>query len=261
MPSLPSNPASVVRLGDGYVRLRSLRGFDEQAVIGTDVHQACDLLDRLLADAPDTCVGPGGAARLTVAERDRLLASVYRDSFGDQVAAIATCAVCGDRFDLGFALTALVDTVQPVPLKREVRLEDGTRLRVPTGEDEQAVVSLPTTTAAETLLSRCVVVESAAGGADVDLAAAARLFEEAAPVLDLELEAPCPECGGDNAVHFNIQDLLLGALVREHPRLLGEIHLLARAYGWNPTEILELPRTDRRALVGLLEREGFGGAA
>jgi hypothetical protein len=252
--------ASVVRLGDGYVRLRALRGLDEQAVIGTDVHHACDLLDRLLADAPDACAGPGDAARLTVAERDRLLATVYRDSFGDQIAATAICTVCGARFDLDFALTALVERVQSGPLKREVRLQDGTRLRVPTGEDEQAVVSLPTTSAAEMLLSRCIV-ESGEGVGDVDLAAAAKLLEEAAPVLDLELEAPCPYCGGDNAVHFCIQDLLLGALVRERPRLLGEIHLLARAYGWSLAEILGLPRTDRRALVGLLERKGFVEAA
>lgn len=259
MPSIPSIPASVVRLGDGYVRLRTLRGLDEQAVTGTDVNQACDLLDRLLANGPGTCAGPGDAARLTVAERDRLLASVYRDSFGDQVGATAVCAVCGEQFDLDFALTALVDTVQAGALKREVRLEDGTRLRVPTGEDEQAVVALPATTAAETLVSRCVV-ESAEGGGDVNLAAAARLLEEAAPVLDLELEAPCPECGGDNTVHFCIQDLLLGSIIRERPRLLGEVHLLARAYGWNLAEILGLPRTDRRALVGLLEREAIGGA-
>ncbi|MCP5060072.1 MAG: hypothetical protein GY937_25500 [bacterium] len=253
-------PSSVVRLGDGHVRLMALRGVDEQAVVGTDAHQACDLLDRLLADAPGTCAGPGDAARLTVAERDRLLASVYRDSFGDHVAATATCAGCAEQFDLGFALTALVDKVQFAPLKREVRLEDGTQLRVPTGEDEQAVASLPLASAAQVLLRRCIV-EPGEGRGDVDLAAAARALEEAAPVLDLEADARCPECGGDNSVHVSVQDLLLGALFRERSGLLGEVHMLARAYGWGLADILGLPRVDRRAFVALLEREGLGGAA
>ncbi len=79
-------------------------------------------------------------------------------------------------------------------------------------------------------------------------------------MLDLEVDAPCPECGHANTLHFGIQQMLLGALTGERPRLLGEVHVLARAYGWGLGDILGLPRVDRRAFVGLIERDGAGGA-
>ena len=259
MPCMPSGQTTVVRLGEGYVRLKVLRGVDEQAVTGTDLHQVCDLIDRLLDDAPGTCAGPGDALQLTVAERDRLLAAVYKESFGDHIAATAVCRHCEKPFDLDFSLSQLLEQTQPTPLKREIRLDDGTRLRVPTGADEQALLSQPSTLSAEALLNRCIEGETG-DHRPIDVAQALERLEQAAPVLDLEVDAPCPECGGDNPVYFNIQEMLLGALLRERSRRLGEIHLLARAYGWRLGEILELTRVDRRALVDLLERERLGGS-
>jgi hypothetical protein len=246
-------------LGEHQVRLLPLRGSDEQMVDGTDSMQACALLDRLLAPGPGSCAGPGAAACLTVAERDRLLASVYQENFGDTILATTKCKACAQPFDLDFTLTALIDSVQPRVLQREVCLEQGVRLRVPTGEDEQAVASLPSEAATKALLQRCLL--EARQAPDIDIEAVARKFDAVAPMLDLEVAAPCPECGRVNDIHFSIQEILLGALVRERTRLLGEVHRLARAYGWSLAEILNLRRRDRRLLVELIEREAHAWAA
>src|SRR4051794_30863641 len=65
--------------------LRELRGTDEEAIGGGGTLAALSLLDRLLVEGPGASVRPGGAATLTVTERDRLLAHVYRAIFGTRV--------------------------------------------------------------------------------------------------------------------------------------------------------------------------------
>ncbi len=66
------------------------------------------------------------------------------------------------------------------------------------------------------------------------------LLHQAAPLLELELTASGAECGHPNAVQFDIQSYLLGALLGERRRLMTEIHRLATAYGWFLDEILSL---------------------
>ncbi len=76
---------------------------------------------------------------------------------------------------------------------------------------------------------------------------------EVGPILDLDLEATCPECGARQAIHFDICAHLLGALASERLWLAHEVHTIASAYGWSLAEILGLPREDRRVYVRLIE--------
>lgn len=240
-------PLAMVRLDGGHVLVRELKGADEQAVAGTDAYQARCLVDRLLVDAPGVAYGTGRAAALTVAERDRVLAQVYGRAFGDRVAASASCPACGARYDLEFSMGQLVASVQAEPPPRSFRLADGTQGRVPTGEDEAAVSHLEGAAAAAALLARCVP------DGPHDEAEVSQALEDAAPVLDFELDGVCPECGAATAVPFNVQRWLLGALLAERTRLLEEVHILAQAYGWGFAEIMSLTRSQRRGLVALAE--------
>jgi hypothetical protein len=80
-------------------------------------------------------------------------------------------------------------------------------------------------------------------------------LERIAPLLDVELDATCPECGHVHAVRFDVQRFFLGRLVAERAQRAAEIHRLARGYGWSLSEILSLPRARRRDYVELVERE------
>jgi hypothetical protein len=240
-------PLVRVRLDAGHVLVRELKGADERAVAGTDAHQARCLVDRLLVDAPGVAYGTGQAAALTVAERDRVLVRIYDRAFGDRVAAMATCPSCEERYDLEFSMGQLVASVQAEPPPRSFRLPDGTRGRVPTGEDETAVSHLAGAEAVAALLARCVP------DGDHDEAEVSQALEDAAPVLELELDGVCPECGAATAVPFSVQRWLLGALLAEQGRLLEEVHILAQAYGWGLAEIMDLSRSQRRGLVALAE--------
>jgi hypothetical protein len=240
------------------VALRGLCGTDEESVDGTDTEQALRLLDRLLLDLPGAAFKPGQAAELSAPDRDRLLAEVYKAEFGPRIACTLQCGACAARFEMSFVLADLVDSLRsnkPAGIRRDedgmLRLADGRRIRLPRGSDDRALLGLAIEAREAELLRRCVVEGEAAPGDTAVLAA----MEAAGPLLDLDLDATCPDCGGVQQAHFDLQYYLLAALVQEARQRVGQIHLLASTYGWSLAEILSLARKRRHALVGEIERD------
>lgn len=247
----------VVLGGAGLRRawLRELCGVDEEPIEEGGTPEALRLLDRLLVDGPGASVRPGESGTLTVSERDRLLAAVYRATFGPRIEGTLRCAACAAAFDLDFDLDTLVAQTLDAPEATgfEAReglysLPDGRRFRLPTGDDECAVLTLPPAEAARALLRRCCVE----GEVEDEEPALLEALQRVGPVLDLELAASCPECGHSQALHFDMQGYLLGALAREAESLVYEVHRLALAYGWSLGEILSLSRRRRQAHAALV---------
>lgn len=258
--------------GNGFACLSELTGHNELAVADTGAADAIRLVDGVLVATADGGIEPGSAARLTAGDRDRLLAAIYAGTYGARVPATLDCDHCGARFDIDFSLEQLlshqlrpssedlapeVSEAPPLPLgDGTFQLADGTRFRLPTGEDECAVLGLPPEQAQRMVLKRCLIEAGAGGEVDDERSGAVQAAMEAlAPVLDLELDARCSECGEWQVVHFDIQHYLLSALQQERGQLAHEIHRLASAYGWSLSEILGLPRSQRRSLVALIEAE------
>ena len=260
--------------GGGWACLRELSGAEEQAVTGTGTADAIRLLDGLLVASGGTAIAPGSATALTAADRDRLLAAVYIRTYGARIANTLRCVYCDALFDIDFSLEELLAYLSPqandrghgaetVDISAErladgtFCLSDGTRFRLPTGEDECAVLGSPADQAEQVLLQCCLLDENLTDetGRDGLKEAVQAAMADVAPVLDLDLDAHCPECGRHQAVHFDIQHYLLSALQRERKQLAQEVHRLASAYGWSLTEILGLPRSQRRSLVALVESE------
>lgn len=215
----------------GFLYLRELRGEDEEAVADVDTWAAIGLVDRLLVDAPGVVVRPGQAAALTAADRDRVLAALHARELGERIASTADCPACGQKFDLDFRLSELLAAARAEPGGAAVAaggageyvLPDGTRFRVPTGADELEAAADPSPD--EALVRRCRIE----GEADAETVATA--LEQVAPLLDLELDAACPECGAAHAVRFDVQRFVLGRLIAERTQRAGEVHRLARSYG------------------------------
>lgn len=220
--------------------VRELTGEDERSVYGTDTRAAADLLERTVS---------GVAPRdLCAADRDRLLAAHYCSLFGDRVENTVHCASCGSLFDLNFSVSDLVKRIGGGAGKRRpdgtFETEHGTVFRLPAAEMELAA-ECP-----GELLQACLV--SRGGDTDEEIEAA---MEAAAPLVDCDLDAQCPECGRTQQLRFNIQRYLLESVLRDRRRLFSEIHVLASAYGWSMTELLSLRRTERRMLVDILDQE------
>lgn len=260
--------------GGGWACLREISGVEEQAVEGAATVDAIRLLNGLLV-ATAGALDPGSASMLTAADRDRLLAAVYLRTYGPRVDGTVRCLRCEAPFDLDFSLAELQAMMRaagkaaegqagstpetgPDPLPDgNFRLASGRRFRLPTGEDECRVAGLPPEEAEEALLRRCLMGDGS--GADGEAEEVEAAMEAAAPILDLDLDARCPECGAEQRVHFDLQHYLLKALYSERSQLAWEIHRLAAAYGWSLSEILGLPRSQRRSLVNLAEAESPAG--
>jgi hypothetical protein len=243
--SMPLSDGEVV-FGDLRVRVRPLCGHHELPIGADDTRTGIALLDALI-DGPQSA-----ADTLTTPERDRLLAEVWRRTYGPRVQSSPRCTGCERPFDVDFDIDALMAAVWPAVPPRRMELA-GRAWRIPNGVDELAIAGLDGEGAALALARRCVL-----DGTETDAEEAAAFvaaLEENAPLLDLELEARCPECGHRNEVGFRLQTFLLRALRQERSSLLAQVHRIAAAYGWPLADILSLERETRLKLVALIEAD------
>lgn len=230
-------------------RLREPRGEDELSLEGVDTFCAVRLLDRLLE--PDT-LGEGlGAADLSASDRDALLAGLHRSLWGDRIVGTLHCAGCGQPYDMSFELSALQRHLAPQPAPGPAGLRglqlDSETLTLPSAQEELAAAERGPAAGAPALAQGVAGRELRPEETDT-LAAE---LEAQAPLLDVELDAPCSECGQAQQAHFDVQSYTLQRLLDEREAVLGELHVLARAYGWGLGELLGLRRSLRRSLVAM----------
>lgn len=240
---------TIVAIPGGWIELRPLTGHDERSLAGVSVFDMVALIDRLALDRPGVMLIAGQAVNLTSAARDRVLACIYTQSYGDLIRSSRLCAACGNHYDLSFKLSDLLKgyAMQSPPADGIYQTAEGARFRLPTGIDELAVIGLPPQAARRALLKRCTVTEDA----DPDRIEAA--MEAVAPLLSTELQAICPECATAELMDFDMGTYLLRRLLNDQERLPNEVHMLAMAYGWSHDNILDLTRAERRRYMALIE--------
>jgi hypothetical protein len=228
--------------------LRPLDGHAEVQVAPDRAGMATLLLERLVA-------GPTGepvdVRALPVAIHDRLLAALYAMEYGDLVNCRADCGACGKPFQFRFALADLLASQDEAAAGVGLPEEDGcwtapsgARLRPPDLRD--AAAGEP----------RSLLARIAAGPVPPEEEETLAAFlERASPILALDLDAACPECGEAQGVAFDLPHFLVRAVAGERPFLIREVHLVASRYGWSFAEIMTLARADRRAFATLIESE------
>jgi hypothetical protein len=222
---------------------------------------ASEIVARVLVDAPAAGVRPSTAWQMSIGDRDRLVAELYRCCFGDRVSSVAHCESCGGSFEMDFSLSALVaraDERQLVPSAGTgpddggfYLAPGGARFRLISADDERALLGVPPEQASQVLVARCLP-DCPPGATDE---AAQSLIEALDPVLALEIPTRCAECGASQSVDFDLCRFFLASLFRERPLLIREIHWIAKVYGWSHCEILDLPRTVRRTYASLIVGE------
>lgn len=226
-----------------FARLREPHGEDELALAGVDTRSAVQFLDRLLDTAPYS------AGQLSASDRDGLLAALHRTLWGDRIVSSLACSACGEMYDLTFELSVLQRQLMQaaegtrVAAPREIEDESGQHFRLPSAEEEDAASQLGLAAGCARLLSAITGKE----GAKVhDIG---ERLEKLAPLIDVDLDTTCHECGHDQLARFDIQSFVLQRLLDEREDVLGEVHALASGYGWSWHDIVSLPRSLRRSLV------------
>jgi len=207
------------------------------------LHRALTMLRMAEPDVPIAAL-----AELPVGERDRRLLYARAMLFGSRLDAIAHCPACKEPIE---AALAAEDLAQPPPRPALGELElDGRTLpiRLPTTLDLLEAAEAPVEQRRAVLLERCTGERLT--GAEAD-AVEARMAE-IDPLAEIELHFDCPACGHGWEELFDIASWLWVEIGDCAQRLLSEVDLLARAYGWSEAEILSLPPRRRSHYLRLV---------
>jgi hypothetical protein len=190
--------------------------------------------------------GRDDAPAVTVGERDTLLVELRELLFGRSLEAVVECAACGELLELELDARELRGELPP-PAAPEL---DGVPLRLPTAADLVDVAA-----ASDVEAGRRLLLERTVGGAlDRSLEdAVARRLAEADPAASRELELECPACGRAWSASFDVVSFLWSELDARARGLVGDVHVLASAYGWSEADVLALSPARRRAYLELVE--------
>jgi hypothetical protein len=196
-------------------------------------------------------------AQISVEHRDSLLLDWRSRLFGTAVAGYAACPACGCGVDV--SLTA---ARQAVPQERFVMDAGGASVtvRLPTSLDLAAVAACESVEAARRELARRCVEggtlddddddDDGGGGGGVAAAVEAEL-DRRAGVSAGAVALACPDCGHGWQLEFDVAAFTWREIEILAGRLLRDVDVLARRYGWSEREILGLSPDRRRFYLEL----------
>jgi hypothetical protein len=168
--------------------------------------------------------------------------------FGPRVSGVDTCAGCGAVLDVTFDLGRLTSGYAVARTPVTVHCGDEVLYgRVPTTADLIAAAEADGSDIPGGLLARCVTVAGPDGrerpAAGLPAPAVAEVISALAaadPLADVRLAVTCGECGRQWATAFDIASFLWTEICATAERLLGDVHMLASAYGWSEAEVLAI---------------------
>ena len=206
---------------------------------------------------------PEELAGLSIGRRDARLLSLRERLFGPCLASITACPACGERLELGFEVSDILIQTEEEPPSRLMLEMDGYEIlfRLPdttdlaalemTGVSRQAIRSL--------MLNRCLS-EARYNGMEQKVEELPKAIVEevmermsvADPQADVKLNLECPSCRNRWLAPFDILSFFWSEVETWARRLLREVHLLARAYGWSEAEILAMSALRRQSYLEML---------
>jgi hypothetical protein len=191
-----------------------------------------------------------GLETLPVGARDRMLLGLFEENFGNALNGTGTCDACGATIELELDVQMLA--ARPAVEEALVVVIEGApiTLRLPTIADVLAAADCAAPS--RRLAARCLGRTNEATLDDDDVRRIGEALLAADPLLDPEIGVVCPECGAEQAFGLDVAGFLWERVEARARRLMGEIHLLARAYGWSEREILALPAARRAAYLAMV---------
>ncbi|CAB3803416.1 hypothetical protein LMG28688_05784 [Paraburkholderia caffeinitolerans] len=214
----------------------------------------------LAAASPEAA--PDSLAALPIGERDSRLLALRAWIFGATLASRATCPECGEQVEFSFDAASRFAPWRNEPPQTEIGISFAGYdlcLRPPNSID-MAALSLDSDAEARRshLFARSLVSASKNGdpvGADrlppEVVAAAAEALAKADPLADMRVDLGCPTCEYRWQAPFDIVPFFWSEIEAWACRILREVHVLARAYGWSERDILELSPARRQAYIEL----------
>lgn len=200
---------------------------------------------RLLAVDADEA--PLAAEKLSLTDYECALAGLRLSETGDTISSAPECSQCHERMELSFSLGELLDDVQQAAALESSAALPGTGVAGLPSTGEAARCEGEHDAPARMLDSWIPASLTAQQRRKADAA-----LERALPLLSRLIEAPCAGCGAPIVAQFHLPGFVVTELIWRTRSVFLDVHLLARGYGWNEREILDLPRSRRRRYADLL---------
>ena len=194
-------------------------------------------------------------AALSIGRREARLAELHQRLFGDALHAYAECPQCRERLEYSLSIRDLEMT--GAPDSGELSLSSGgigLRLRPPNSADLIAAGRCETLEAARDLLARRCILGAEEQGRAVPVEmlpgsiveGIAERLREADPRAETLIRLTCAACRCQWQVALDMERFLWAKVAALAKRLMREVHVLARAYGWREADILALSAARRR---------------
>ena len=199
-------------------------------------------------------------AALPLGQRDTLLLALRRATFGESLPGQSHCPQCDETVEFELSCSALsADVTEP---QHKHLNQDGYNITIrPLNSFDLAAAAGEATLqqARDLLLQRCVV-DTCFQGKMIELETLPHEIEssitETALTTDTQAEKllnlNCPACKQQWQIVLDIGHVLWLEITARAQRLLMEVHLLARAYGWGEAEILKLSPARRAAYLQMV---------
>jgi len=203
-------------------------------------------------------------ATLSIGQRDAGLISLRELLFGSHLSSLTDCPACNERLELNFNVNDIRVSASPTDSTISLH-EDGyeLQLRLPNSLDLLRLTDcISRDEMRSRLFEQCLIHVTHKGQAEftkqpdemperiVELAI--ERLGEADPQADVEIALTCPECGHEWQTAFDIVSYLWSELQAWAMQLFREVHLLASAYGWPESDILNMTAQRRHCYLELL---------
>lgn len=200
-------------------------------------------------------------AALSVGERDARLFALRERTLGPRLDSYAECPRCGEGQEFGVAVADLRAAPNDEEEIRELSMDDlSLRFRLPDSRDLGSAAACQDADEARALLVRRCVLQAERDGLplasddlpDEAISELARRMSGCDPLAEVLLDLRCPSCDHAWQALFDIASFFWKELAAQASRLLGEVHMLARAYGWSEADILGMDAHRRQFYLEML---------
>jgi len=199
-------------------------------------------------------------AELSLGERDRRLLRLRAVTLGPRLEAQARCPACKETAEVDLDTAELLATGEAVPELELSRDDFRVRVRPVVSRDLLAAEACGSLEEVRLhIVQRCLLAawrgEEPVASTDLvppELDLVAEALAAADSGAELLLDLGCPSCGQEWQELLDAAAFFWAELERRSSRVVLEIHLLARAYGWREADVLAVSPRRRRQYLELL---------
>lgn len=237
----------------------------QQIVRIWEIGQSQHPLDRALTLLTFGCPEqpPANLASLSIGQRDGYLLRLRELTFGNKLSSLAICPHCGEKLESRMQVSdfRLVELQPPMTQEHTCQISGfDLRFRLPNSWDLAAIVGQPDVLRAKSLLEQRCLLQSRYNDQVVTHAQLppnvihqlSEFMAECDPQAEILLKYDCPACEHIWKLVFDIGTFFWTELTAQAKRLLQEVHVLARFYGWREVDILAMSTARRQLYLSLV---------